>query len=102
MKNIEDLYHLLCSESYLPPRNEEELLEQEKRYSNYNFKNEGKHINSETIANGDYCQISSIKMFDNSIVAEPFGMAARNFENLPSDIINKIKKQHIKGNDNHE
>ena len=48
------------------------------------------------IIKGDSCDIVSMKRYDDGVVAEPLGMAARNFENLPQEIIDKIKKQHQK------
>ena len=44
MVKMEELYNLLCSDGFLPPRNEEELLETEKRMGGYAFENEGKHV----------------------------------------------------------
>lgn len=96
MVKMEELYNLLCSDGYLPPRNEEELLETEKRMVDFTFKNERKSVNAQSIINGASCEIVSMKRFDDGVVAQPYGMAARNFENLPKSVIDKIKSQHKK------
>ncbi len=96
MESMEELYNLLCSDGFLPPRNEEELLETEKRMEGYQFKNDERHVNAQAIINGASCKVISMKRFDDGIEAEPLGMAARNFENLPKSVIDKIKKQHQK------
>ena len=44
MGKIEELYNLLCSDGFLPPRNEEELLETEKRMEGYQFQNDDRHV----------------------------------------------------------
>lgn len=96
MGKIDELYNLLCSDGFLPPRNEEELLETEKRMEGYQFQNDDRHVDVQAIIKGDSCDIVSMKRYDDGVVAEPLGMAARNFENLPQEIIDKIKKQHQK------
>ena len=102
MEKIEDLYNLLCSDGFLPPRNEEELLETEKRMVGYQFNNDDKHVDVQAIIKGTSCEIVSMKRYDDGMVAEPIGMAARNFENLPQEIIDKIKKQHQKNDKDSE
>jgi hypothetical protein len=96
MDKIEELYNLLCSDGFLPPRNEEELLETEKRMVDYQFKNDGRHVDVHAIINDASCEIVNMKRFDEGVEAEPLGMAARNFEKLPQKIIDKIKEQHQK------
>ncbi len=96
MEKMEELYNLLCSDGFLPPRNEEELLETEKRMVGYQFENDDRHVDAQAIINDASCEIVSMKRYDDGIEAEPFGMAARNFENLPQSVIDKIKKQHQK------
>ena len=102
MDKIEELYNLLCSDGFLPPRNEEELLETEKRMVGYQFQNDDRHVDAQAIIRGASCEIVSMKRFDDGMVAEPLGMAARNFENLPPEIIDKIKKQHLKNDKDSE
>lgn len=81
---------------FLPPRNEEELLETERRMEGYQFENDGRHVDAQAIINGASCEVVSMKRYDDGIEAEPFGLAARNFEDLPQSVIDKIKKQHQK------
>lgn len=102
MEKIEDLYNLLCCDGFLPPRNEDELLETEKRMVGYQFNNDDKHVDVQAIIKGTSCDIVSMKRYDDGMVAEPIGMAARNFENLPQEIIDKIKKQHQKNDKDSE
>jgi len=102
MEKIEDLYNLLCSDGFLPPRNEDELLETEMRMVGYQFNNDDKHVDVQAIIKGTSCDIVSMKRYDDGMVAEPIGMAARNFENLPQEIIDKIKKQHQKNDKDSE
>ena len=96
MESMEELYNLLCSDGFLPPRNEEELLETEKRMVGYQFENDERHVDAQAIINGASCDVISMKRFDDGIEVEPFGVAARNFEHLPQSVIDKIKKQHQK------
>lgn len=104
MENIEELYSLLCSNGYLPPRNEEELLEQERKNVGYSFKTADRHVDSRAIANGDCCRVKSYTIYDDEydIAAEPLGMAARNFDKMPKDVISKILRQHHKDTDEEE
>lgn len=102
MEKIEELYNHLCSDGFLPPRNEEELLETEKRMVGYQFQNDDRHVDVQAIIKGVSCEIVSMKRYDDGMVAEPLGMAARNFENLPPEIIDKIKKQHLKNDKDSE
>lgn len=104
MENIEELYSLLCSNGYLPPRNEEELLEQERKNVGYIFETAGMHIDSRAIALGDCCRVKNYTVYDDEydIVAEPLGMAARNFDKMSKDVVCKILKQHHKDIDNEE
>ena len=92
MDKIDELYNLLCSDGFLPPRNEEELLETEKRMVGYQFQNDDRHVDVQAIIKGASCEIVSMKRYDDGMVAEPLGMAARNSQ----EIIDKIKKQHQK------
>lgn len=95
---------MLCSTGYLPPLNEDELMFFEQMYENYNSKLKDKHVDVESIVNG-VCRVVSHYNFDMdnnnktfSMVAEepdsPYSMAARNFDKLPKDILEKMKKQH--------
>ena len=95
MEKIEELYNLLCCDGFLPPRNEEELLETERGMVDYHFKNDGRHVDVHAIINGVSCEVVNMKRFDDGVEAKPLGMAARNFEKLPQEVIDKIKKQHL-------
>lgn len=101
---IKEMEVMLCSIGYLPPRNEDELMFFEQMYENYNSKLKDKHVDVESIVNG-VCRVVSHYNFDMdnnnktfSMVAEepdsPYSMAARNFDKLPKDILEKMKKQH--------
>lgn len=94
MEKMEELYNLLCCDGFLPPRNEDELLETESRMTGYQFKNEGRRVDVQSNINDATCEIVSMKTFDDCMVAEPLGMAARNFGALPQSVIDKIKSQH--------
>ena len=96
MEKIENLYNLLCCDGFLPPRNEEELLETEKRMVGYQFENDGRHMDAHAIISGCSCEVIKMNSYDAGMAAEPFGMAARNFANLPQGVIDKIKRQHQK------
>lgn len=101
---IKEMEVMLCSIGYLPPRNEDELMFFEQMYENNNSKLKDKHVDVESIVNG-VCRVVSHYNFDMdnnnktfSMVAEepdsPYSMAARNFDKLPKDILEKMKKQH--------
>ena len=62
----------------------------------YQFENDERHVDAQAIINGASCEVVSMRRYDDGIEAEPFSMAARNFENLPQSVIDKIKKQHQK------
>ena len=95
MDNLEELYHLLCSTGYLPPRSEEELLDTEAYIANYQIKNVNRHIDANAIINGSCsCKKIDIHQNDDSTDDEQIRMVARNFDHLPEDIKEKIQKQH--------
>lgn len=97
MEKMEELYGLLCGNGYLPPRNEEELLDTEKLMMGYQFKNVNRHVDAHAIINGTACSIVRMKYFDDAAMPEvPLSMAARNFEHLPKVIMEKMLKQHRK------
>ena len=49
----ESLYHLLAIQGYIPPRNEEELLEFEELYKDYVPRNKDRHVDVNKIINGE-------------------------------------------------
>lgn len=101
---IKEMEVMLCSIGYLPPRNEDELTFFEQMYENYNSRLKDKHVDVDSIVNGACRVVSCYKynMDDRdkifSMVAEDtdytYSMAARNFDKLPKDILEKMKKQH--------
>lgn len=89
---------ILHSTGYLYPRNEEEMIAFEKIYSKIEI-DENFHVDVESIVNSG-CQYEPIGEFaDNMIAAEDLRMAARNYERIPKDVIEKIKKQHNNNDD---
>ena len=101
---IEEFETMLCSTGYLPPRTENELMFFEQMYENYNSRLKDRHVDVESIVNG-VCRVVSRNNFDMdnknkmfSMVAEEtdcsYSMAARNFDKLPKDILEKMKNQH--------
>lgn len=104
------LVSLLCSTGYLPPRNEEEHLFFEQMYEDFEVDTKGWHVDVDAILNG-FCSLNraeevlmvadgcdpEIEYSNNNL-----SMAARNFENLPKDVIAKILSQHKKQDDNNE
>ncbi len=89
---------ILCSTGYLPPRNEAEMTAFEKEYSKVAIK-EDFHVDIEQIVNGG-CGVKPgvSHFFSGNMSPSDMRIAARNFESLPKDVIEKIKKQH-KGED---
>lgn len=89
---------LLCTTGYLPPRNEEEMMAFEKVFSQKTIRKDF-HVDVDRIVNGGCC----VRPLAQPLGSGPFSssdmrMAARNYEALPKDVIEKIKKQH-KGED---
>lgn len=85
---------ILCSTGYLPPRNEEEMTAFEKVYSKVTFKSEF-HVDVDQIVNGT-CRVKPLicRYGSGNASSSDMRMAARNFETLPKEVIDKIKKQH--------
>ena len=50
---MESLYHLLAVQGYIPPRNEEELLEFEELHKDYVPRIKGMHVDVDKIINGE-------------------------------------------------
>ncbi len=104
MKNLtsEEFNLLLCSTGFLPPRNEDEHLFFEEMHESYNVQTKNMHVDIDAIINGT-CKLSDpesqiIKpdpcISTSDIDVSGLSMAARNFNKLPQEVINKIKKQH--------
>ncbi len=86
---------LLSRTGYLPPRNEKEMKAFESIYSRVEI-DESFHVDVDKIVNGG-CQyktnvvpMTSTRRFSQNDLR----LAARNFGNLPEDVIEKLKKQH--------
>ena len=93
---------ILCSTGYLPPRNEEEMKAFEKIYSKVTVKKDF-HVDVDQIVNGNCRVMPNIRhLGSGNTFSSDMRMAARNFEALPREVIDKIKKQHKRGNDKGE
>ena len=101
---IEEFETMLCSTGYLPPRTENELIFFNQMYEGYQSRMADRHVDVDAIVSGA-CRVVSRNNFDMdnknkmfSMVAEEtdcsYSMAARNFDKLPKDILEKMKKQH--------
>lgn len=104
---IEEWDVLLCSTGYLPPRNEEELDFFNEMYDDYKSRIVNRHVDVDMILRGachvvtDYRYVESCHILGRAQVAEDikheYSMAARNFDKLPKDVLDKMKRQHNKG-----
>lgn len=85
---------ILCSTGYLPPRNEAEMTAFEKEYSKVTIRKDFQ-VDIEQIVSGS-CGVKSVvrHFVSGNMSSSDMRMAARNFESLPKDLIDKIKKQH--------
>lgn len=85
---------ILCSTGYLPPRNEAEMAAFEKEYSHITIRKDF-HVDLEQIVNGS-CGVKTVARHfaSRNMSSSDVRMAARNFESLPKDVIEKIMKQH--------
>lgn len=104
MKNLtsEEFNLLLCSTGFLPPRNEDEHIFFEEMYESYNVQTKNRHVDIDAIINGT-CKLNDPEdqtiepdscVSTSGIDVSGFSMAARNFDKLPQEVINKIRKQH--------
>jgi hypothetical protein len=101
---VEEFEAMLCSTGYLPPRNEDELDFFNQLYEGYMSRIEDRHVDIDTIVNGK-CRVismSSISYEEQTNLCSKvsddadgrYSMAARNYMNLPNNILEKMKKQH--------
>lgn len=90
---------ILCTSGYLPPRDENEAIEFEKVYANLVVR-DNFHIDVDNIVKG-VCPIKPITRNFGRITAgsQDMRIAARNFESLPKELVEKIKNQHTKEDD---
>lgn len=86
---------ILSSTGYLPPRNEEEMNAFEKIYSKVEI-DENFHVDVDGIVNGGCHYKPKVVPMTSSgkFTQNDLRLAARNFGNLPADVIEKLKKQH--------
>lgn len=86
--------HFLSTTGYLPPRNEDEMIAFEKVYSSVSIQ-DGIHIDVGRIINGECLINPTISRVDSiPISTSDIRMAARNYEEMPKEVIEKIKSQH--------
>lgn len=102
-KNItpENITEWLSSTGFLLPRNEVELERFEKLYGDVDFGLTGKEIDPSKIINGTFREAKVQQVLSN-INQEEFNsyrIAARNGNNLPKNIMDKIKKNQTKSKD---
>lgn len=107
---IEEFEAMLCSTGYLPPRNEEELLFFEQLYGAQKCNLAGKHVDVESIINGschlvagsvgDSGDMDSQLMENENIFDRNYSLAARNYNKLPKEVLEKMKEQHKPKDDN--
>lgn len=99
---IKEFEFMLCSTGFLPPRTEEEHIFFEQMFEDYRVRTIDYHVDVDAIINGDcileerkghrieFDEIESLSISDDF----KFSMAARNFDKLPKEVIEKIKNQH--------
>lgn len=102
--SLQELDAMLCSTGYLPPRTEDELMFFTEMYEGYSSRLGDKHVDVDAIINGTCLVVSShIYEYENedsicTMVADDadntYSMAARNYDKLPKDILDKMRKQH--------
>ena len=102
---IKEFETMLCATGYIPPRVEDELVFFQQMYQDYKCHIADRHVDVDSIING-LCPIVESSKNSNAQVCrmdyntpKPTGnnrysMAARNYEKLPRDIIEKMKGQH--------
>lgn len=90
---------LLCTTGYLPPRNEDEMIAFEKAYSQKAVRKDF-YVDVDRIVNGS-CRVKPLvsPMGSETFSSSDIRMAARNYENLPKEVIERIKQQHEKEDD---
>jgi hypothetical protein len=94
----ENITEWLASTGFLFPRNEVELERFEKLYGDINFDLTGTEIDPDKIIDGSFNKKKELKVPDNieQNQINPYRMAARNGSELPSHIMDKIKKNQNK------
>lgn len=102
--SIEDFEVLLCSTGCLPPRNEDELSFFCEMYEGRQSCLENRHVDIDAILSGrcrmepEFDLYETTSIHQDTMVAESdyvrYSMAARNFEKLPKEVLDKMRKQH--------
>lgn len=93
----------LGSLGFLFPRNKAELSRFEKLYADYEFELSGDIINPEDIILGKTHSEPATDKQEDPDTTQNWKMAARNFSNIPDDILKRMKKnQDRDGNSNSE
>jgi len=97
----ENIIEWLSSTGFLFPRNEVELERFEKLYGDVDFGLTGKEINPDKIIDDTFKEKKTLKIPDEIKKEEinPYRMAARNGNELPKHIMDKIKKNQSKPKD---
>lgn len=97
----ENITEWLSSTGFLFPRNEVELERFEKLYGEEDYGLTGKEIDPDKIIDGTFREKKILKMPDNVNKEEisPYRMAARNGNELPKHIMDKIKKNQSRPKD---
>lgn len=97
----ENITEWLSSTGFLFPRNEVELERFEKLFSDDDFGLTGTEIDPDKIINGTFREKEILKMPDSikQIEVSPYRMVARNGNELPKHIMDKIKKNQNKSRD---
>jgi len=90
----ENITEWLCSTGFLMPRNEIELERFEKLYGDIDFGLTGREIDPDKIIDGTFEHKKIVKIPDELKQDEvsAYRMAARNGNQLPKNILDKIKK----------
>ncbi|WP_339812652.1 hypothetical protein [uncultured Imperialibacter sp.] len=96
----ENITEWLSSTGFLFPRNEVELERFEKLYCEEDFGLTGTEIDPDKIISGDFKKGKSSKMHADIKKEEinPYRIAARNGNDLPKHILDKIKRNQSKPN----
>ena len=87
---------ILSSSGYLPPRNEEEMSAFEKICSKVEL-DESFHVDVDSIVTGTcHYKPKVYPIFSGKSKMSQYDLraAARNFEGMPKEVIEKLKKQH--------
>lgn len=91
------IFQLLRSTGYLPPLTEEELNVFDTLYQDYQFKLADVKIDPDEIIEGSFYKTGKVIKFesgDNDSEIRNLNMAARKGQEIPKDLMGKIKNKH--------